>query len=92
MLRRPQQPRRKTGKTIHRLALAILSALFVGAAISPGIAADKMIDVDRGALALIATFSILFLALIFEVWRLTRLNRTPKPMPSHDIWQNISHE
>jgi hypothetical protein len=84
--------RRKTGKTARHLAIAILAPLFLGAAISPGVAASELANADRGALALIVAFSILFLALIYEVWRLTRLNRSPKAINAHERKHNISHE
>lgn len=87
---------RKRGKILRNIALLITSGLFVGAAISPGLAANELansfMQLDRSALALLVAFTILFAAIIFEVWRLTHLKQIPTLKTKHSAFEQNSHE
>lgn len=88
--------RHNTRKFLRKIAIAVLPTLFLTAAITPSRAASnlatELLELDRGTMALIATFTILFFAIVFEVWRLTRLQDMPRPRHSHDTLNRISHE
>lgn len=88
--------RRKSGKTLRNTALIITSTLFVGAAISPGLAANDLaasfLQMDRGALALLIAFAILFVAIIFEVWRLGHQKQIPALKTNRTTNKQNPHE
>lgn len=72
----PEKPK-KNRKTAKRIVMSILAVLSMGAAATPVLAATKIIEVDTGAAAIIATFAILLLSIIFEVWRFTSQHEVP---------------
>ena len=65
---------RKTTRTLKffkRSAPILVGAVALAAAVSPAAAATPLAEVDRSALAMIAVFGTLLLAIVIEVWRMT---------------------
>lgn len=63
----------RSPKSFRRSAAVLLAVVAVAGAVSPVAAASGLTVMDRGALAMIVAFGTLLLAIVFEVWRMTRV-------------------
>lgn len=83
--------KRNHRKITRRLLLSVTSLVLAGAAASPVLAATHFVQVDKGAAALIATFTILMLGIIFEVWRFTSRRQLPLLPKNTGDWRQDYH-
>ncbi len=80
--------KKRSPKSVRRTAAILLALVSVGAAVSPVAAASGLTAMDRGALAMIVAFGTLLLAIVFEVWRVTRFREQAIENRATQKWTN----